>query len=94
MAAAVERWWAIGTDHGIRPGAFDRGGDGRPRPGSGPGRNEEDAVVDRIPRTYPQGVTCWIDLETSDAGAAARFSGPLLGRTLADAMPPAAPGTA
>ncbi|HEX6685501.1 MAG TPA: VOC family protein [Candidatus Limnocylindrales bacterium] len=42
-------------------------------------------------RTYPQGVTCWIDTEQPDLDAAARFYGGLFGWTLTDAMPSGAP---
>jgi predicted enzyme related to lactoylglutathione lyase len=44
------------------------------------------------PRTYPQGVTCWIDTEQPDPPAASRFYGPLFGWTLTDAAPAGAPG--
>jgi uncharacterized protein len=43
------------------------------------------------PRTYPHGVTCWIDVAAPDVDAAAAFYGGLLGWTFADAMPPDAP---
>jgi predicted enzyme related to lactoylglutathione lyase len=43
------------------------------------------------PRTYPQGVTCWIDTEQPDLEAASRFYGALFGWTLTDAAPPGAP---
>ena len=46
----------------------------------------------RVPRTYPAGVPCWIDLEVPDAAAVAPFYAALLGWTLTDAMPPEAPG--
>ncbi len=42
-------------------------------------------------RTYPQGVTCWVDTEQPDPDAAATFYGELFGWTFADAMPPEAP---
>ena len=45
-----------------------------------------------VPRTYPQGVPSWIDLETPDATAIAPFYEAVLGWTLTDAMPPGAPG--
>ncbi|SEO41972.1 VOC family protein [Trujillonella endophytica] len=45
------------------------------------------------PRTYPHGVTCWIDTEQPDPAAAARFYGGLFGWSLTDAMPPGAPGS-
>lgn len=44
------------------------------------------------PRTYPQGVPSWIDLEAPDATAIAPFYEAVLGWTLTDAMPPGAPG--
>lgn len=43
-------------------------------------------------RTYPPGVTCWIDIEPPDVDAAAAFYGPLFGWTLTDVMPPGLPG--
>jgi uncharacterized protein len=33
------------------------------------------------PRTYPEGVTCWVDIEAADVEAAARFYGVLFGWT-------------
>jgi predicted enzyme related to lactoylglutathione lyase len=42
---------------------------------------------DLPPRTYPHGVTCWIDTEQPDPDAAARFYGELLGWTFKNAMP-------
>ncbi|SHN77199.1 hypothetical protein SAMN05660350_02495 [Geodermatophilus obscurus] len=45
------------------------------------------------PRTYPHGVTCWIDTEQPDPAEAARFYAGLFGWTLTDAVPPGAPGT-
>ncbi|MGY1739382.1 MULTISPECIES: VOC family protein [unclassified Blastococcus] len=44
-------------------------------------------------RTYPHGVTCWIDTEQPDPEAAARFYAGLFGWTLTDAVPPGAPGS-
>ena len=44
-------------------------------------------------RTYPHGVTCWIDTEQPDPAEAARFYAGLFGWTLTDAVPPDAPGT-
>ena len=44
-------------------------------------------------RTYPHGVTCWIDSEQPDLEAASRFYGGLFGWTLTDAVPPGAPGS-
>jgi uncharacterized protein len=46
----------------------------------------------RLPRTYPAGVSCWIDLEPRDAEAMGAFYAELLAWTLTDAMPPGAPG--
>ncbi|MCS5718909.1 VOC family protein [Herbiconiux sp. CPCC 205763] len=45
------------------------------------------------PRTYPQGVSCWIDTEQPDPEAAAAFYGGLFGWTFENAMPPDAPGS-
>jgi uncharacterized protein len=45
------------------------------------------------PRTYPHGVTCWIDCEQPDLEAARAFYSGLFGWTLTDAMPPGAPGS-
>jgi len=44
-----------------------------------------------IPRTYPQGVPCWIDTEQPDPEAAARFYGELFGWEFSNAAPPGAP---
>jgi predicted enzyme related to lactoylglutathione lyase len=44
------------------------------------------------PRTYPHGVTCWIDTEQPDPAAASRFYGLLFGWTLTDTAPAGAPG--
>jgi predicted enzyme related to lactoylglutathione lyase len=44
-------------------------------------------------RTYPHGVTCWIDTEQTDLQAAGRFYAGLFGWTLTDAMPAEAPGS-
>lgn len=49
-------------------------------------------MADDVPRTYPTGVPSWIDLETPDATAIAPFYEAVFGWTLADAMPPDAPG--
>ena len=43
-------------------------------------------------RTYPHGVTCWIDTEQPDLDAASHFYAGLFGWTLTNAMPPGAPG--
>ena len=43
------------------------------------------------PRTYPPGVTSWIDTEQPDLEAARVFYAGLFGWTLTDAMPPGAP---
>lgn len=45
-----------------------------------------------ITRTYPPGVTCWIDTEQPDVDAAAAFYSGLFGWTLTDVVPPGAPG--
>src|SRR5215218_3185304 len=39
------------------------------------------------PRTYPEGVTCWVDIEESDVEEAARFYGVLFGWTFIEAEP-------
>jgi hypothetical protein len=44
-------------------------------------------------RTYPHGVTCWIDTDQPDPAAAAAFYGGLFGWQLTEAMPPGAPGS-
>jgi predicted enzyme related to lactoylglutathione lyase len=46
-----------------------------------------------LQRTYPHGVTCWIDTEQPDPAGAARFYGGLFGWTLTEAVPPGAPGS-
>jgi uncharacterized protein len=38
-------------------------------------------VMTKKPRTYPEGVTCWVDIEGADVEEAARFYGVLLGWT-------------
>jgi uncharacterized protein len=43
-------------------------------------------------RTYPHGVTSWVDTEQPDPEAACAFYGALFGWTFEDAMPPGAPG--
>lgn len=43
-------------------------------------------------RTYPHGVTCWVDTEQPDVDAAGRFYAGLFGWELTDATPPDAPG--
>lgn len=43
-------------------------------------------------RTYPHGVTCWIDTGQPDLDAAGRFYAGLFGWELTDATPPEAPG--
>jgi predicted enzyme related to lactoylglutathione lyase len=45
------------------------------------------------PRTYPHGVTCWIDTEQPDPQAASRFYAGLFGWTFTDAVPPGASGS-
>src|SRR5690242_20033788 len=42
-------------------------------------------------RTYPQGVTCWIDVSTPDVDAATEFYGGLFEWTFEDVLPPDAP---
>lgn len=44
-------------------------------------------------RTYPHGVTCWIDTEQPDVEAARAFYTGLFGWRLTEAMPPGAPGS-
>ncbi len=44
-------------------------------------------------RTYPHGVTCWVDTEQPDPDAAAAFYAGLFGWTLTDAVPPGVPGS-
>lgn len=44
------------------------------------------------PRTYPAGVTSWIDTEQPDVDAALEFYGGLFGWSFQEAMPPDAPG--
>ena len=44
------------------------------------------------PRTYPEGVTSWVDLEVDDVDAAQAFYGGLFGWTFTQAMPPKVPG--
>ncbi|WP_114559730.1 VOC family protein [Desertihabitans aurantiacus] len=44
-------------------------------------------------RTYPHGVTSWIDTEQPDPDAAAEFYAALLGWATTEAMPPGVPGT-
>jgi predicted enzyme related to lactoylglutathione lyase len=44
-------------------------------------------------RTYPHGVTCWIDTEQPDLDAARRFYETLFGWTFTDATPPDSPGS-
>src|SRR3712207_4942167 len=42
-------------------------------------------------RTYPHGVTCWVDCEQADVDAGADFYRQLFGWTVTDAGPPAGP---
>lgn len=42
------------------------------------------------PRTYPEGVTSWVDIECRDVAAAMAFYGGLFGWTYVDAAPPGA----
>ncbi|MCP2032686.1 putative enzyme related to lactoylglutathione lyase [Okibacterium sp. HSC-33S16] len=46
-----------------------------------------------IPRTYPHGVSCWIDTEQPDTAAARNFYGKLLGWTFTSVMPDDAPSS-
>ena len=39
------------------------------------------------PRTYPEGVTCWVDVEEADVEEAARFYGVLFGWTFLEVEP-------
>ena len=39
------------------------------------------------PRTYPEGVTCWVDLEADEVDEATRFYGALFGWTFIEAAP-------
>jgi uncharacterized protein len=39
------------------------------------------------PRTYPEGVSCWVEFEQGDVEAAARFYGALFGWTFIDTAP-------
>ena len=43
------------------------------------------------PRTYPEGVTSWVDTEQADLGAAGDFYGGLFGWTFSEATPPGVP---
>jgi predicted enzyme related to lactoylglutathione lyase len=43
------------------------------------------------PRTYPQGVTCWVDVEQADVDRALEFYGAVLGWAFHEAAPPGAP---
>jgi predicted enzyme related to lactoylglutathione lyase len=49
--------------------------------------------MDERTRTYPHGVTSWVDTEQPDPEAAGRFYGELLGWELTEAMPAGAPGS-
>jgi len=46
----------------------------------------------QVPRTYPYGVPCWIDLEVHDLRAAQAFYRGLFGWSFADAVPEELPG--
>jgi uncharacterized protein len=46
-----------------------------------------------IERSYPAGVTCWVDTEQPDVGAASHFYASLFGWTFSDAVPADVPGT-
>ena len=41
-----------------------------------------------VPRTYPEGVPCWVDTEQPDLDAAANFYGELFGWTFSEPTPP------
>ena len=41
-----------------------------------------------VPRTYPEGVPCWVDTDQPDLDAAADFYGELFGWTFSEATPP------
>src|SRR6476660_411226 len=45
------------------------------------------------PRTYPEGVPCWVDCETPDVAASCAFYGELFGWSFNDAVPADAPGS-
>lgn len=47
--------------------------------------------ADEESRTYPAGVTCWVDIDQPDVDAALEFYGRLFGWTFEDAAPPDAP---
>jgi predicted enzyme related to lactoylglutathione lyase len=49
------------------------------------------AAMTEIPRTYPQGVTSWIDTGQPDPEAAGRFYGELFGWEFSNAAPPGTP---
>jgi predicted enzyme related to lactoylglutathione lyase len=51
-----------------------------------------ETTAEAVPKTYPQGVSCWIDTEQADTEAATRFYGGLFGWTFSNAMPADAPG--
>jgi hypothetical protein len=44
-------------------------------------------------RTYPHGVTCWVDTEQADVEAASGFYAAVFGWTLTNALPPGEPGS-
>lgn len=46
-----------------------------------------------VERTYPAGVTCWIDTEQADVDAARHFYAGLFGWSFSDAVPADVPGT-
>jgi predicted enzyme related to lactoylglutathione lyase len=45
------------------------------------------------PRTYPEGVPCWVDCAQPDTDAACAFYGELFGWSFSDALPADAPGS-
>ena len=48
--------------------------------------------MSNVPRTYPHGVSCWVDTEQHDTDAARDFYGNLFGWTFTSVMPDDAPG--
>jgi predicted enzyme related to lactoylglutathione lyase len=49
--------------------------------------------MSETPRTYPQGVSCWVDVEAPDVGAATEFYGGLFDWTFEKVMPTGAPAS-
>ncbi len=48
--------------------------------------------IEPLARTYPAGVTCWVECEQPDVAAAVDFYGGLFGWQFADVLPEGAPG--